>query len=132
MAHTSSGASCTEVSPPRSAHGWPRSSSTPTACRRCSGRSHDRGVAMGALEGRVALITGGARGQGRAHALALAAEGADIVAADAPGPMTHLTYPLGTEDDLRDTAKLVEELGRRCLPIAVDVRDSAQVGAAVE
>lgn len=87
---------------------------------------------MGALDGRVALITGGARGQGRAHALALAAEGADIVAADAPGPMTDLTYPLGTEDDLRETAKLVEELGRRCLPVSVDVRDSAQVAAAVE
>lgn len=87
---------------------------------------------MGALDGRIALITGGARGQGRAHALALAAEGADIVAADAPGPMEDLTYPLGTEDDLRDTSKLVEELGRRCLPIALDVRDPAQVGAAVE
>jgi SDR family mycofactocin-dependent oxidoreductase len=87
---------------------------------------------MGALDGRVALITGGARGQGRAHALALAAEGADIVAADVPAPMTDLTYPLGTEEDLRDTVKLVEELGRRCLPISLDVRDSAQVGAAVE
>jgi SDR family mycofactocin-dependent oxidoreductase len=87
---------------------------------------------MGALDGRVALITGGARGQGRAHALALAAEGADVVAADAPGPMTDLTYPLGSEDDLQETARLVEELGRRCLPLAVDVRDSAQVGAAVE
>ena len=87
---------------------------------------------MGALEGRVALITGAARGQGRAHALALAAEGADIVAADAPGPMLDLTYPLGTEDDLRDTAKRVEELGQRCLAIALDVRDSAQVGVAVE
>lgn len=87
---------------------------------------------MGALDGRVALITGGARGQGRAHAVALAAEGADIVAADAPGPMAGLTYPLGTEDDLRETAKLVEELGRRCLPISVDVRDSAQVHAAVQ
>ena len=87
---------------------------------------------MAALDGRVALITGAARGQGRAHALALAAEGVDIVAADAPGPMMDLTYPLGTEDDLRDTAKRVEELGRRCLPITVDVRDSAQVGAAVE
>jgi SDR family mycofactocin-dependent oxidoreductase len=87
---------------------------------------------MGALDGRVALITGGARGQGRAHALALAAEGSDITLADAPGPMTELTYPLGTEDDLRDTAKRVEELGRRCLPLSVDVRDPAQVGAAVE
>ncbi|MCV6966910.1 3-ketoacyl-ACP reductase [Mycobacterium intermedium] len=87
---------------------------------------------MGALDGRVALITGGARGQGRAHALALAAEGADIVAADAPGPMAGLTYPLGTEDDLHETAKLVEELGRRCLPISVDVRDPGQVDAAVQ
>ncbi len=87
---------------------------------------------MGALDGRVAIITGGARGQGRAHALALAAEGADIVAADVPGPMLGLTYPLGTADDLHETAKLVEERGRRCLPMAVDVRDSAQVATAVE
>ncbi len=63
--------------------------------------------------------------------MALAAEGADIVAADAPGPMSDLTYPLATEDDLRETAKLVDELGRRCLPIAIDVRDSAQVDAAI-
>jgi len=87
---------------------------------------------MGALDGRVALITGAARGQGRAHALALAAAGADIVAADAPRSMVGLTYPLGTEDDLRDTAKRVDELGTRCLPIALDVRDSTAVGAAVE
>jgi len=87
---------------------------------------------MGALDGRVALITGAARGQGRAHALALAAAGADIVAADAPRSMVGLTYPLGTEDDLRDTARRVGELGTRCLPIALDVRDSTAVGAAVE
>ncbi len=86
---------------------------------------------MGALDGRVAFITGGARGQGRAHALALAAEGANVVVADAPRPM-NLTYPLGTEDDLRATAKEVEELGGLCLPIAMDVRDAAAVGAAVE
>ena len=86
---------------------------------------------MGALDGRVALITGGGRGQGRAHALALAAEGADVVVADAPDAMTGLTYPLGTEEDLRETAKRVEELGRRCLPIALDVRDAKQVDAAV-
>lgn len=64
--------------------------------------------------------------------MALAAEGADIVAADAPGPMKDLSYPLGTESDLRDTVELVNALGRRCTPIAVDVRDSAQVNAAVE
>ena len=78
------------------------------------------------------MITGAARGQGRAHALALAAEGADIIATDAPGPMKDLSYPLGTESDLRDTVELVNALGRRCTPIAVDVRDSAQVNAAVE
>jgi NAD(P)-dependent dehydrogenase (short-subunit alcohol dehydrogenase family) len=87
---------------------------------------------MGALDGRVAFITGGARGQGRAHALALAAEGASVVIADAPRPMADLTYPLGTEADLRDTATQVEELGGLCLPIAMDVRDPAAVGAAVE
>jgi SDR family mycofactocin-dependent oxidoreductase len=86
---------------------------------------------MGALDGRVAFITGGARGQGRAHALALAAEGANVVVADAPRLM-NLAYPLGTEEDLRATAKKVEELGRLCLPIAMDVRDAAAVGAAVE
>lgn len=86
---------------------------------------------MGVLDGRVAFITGGARGQGRAHALALAAEGANVVIADAPRPM-NLTYPLGTEDDLRGTAKDVEELGSVCLPIAMDVRDPAAVNAAIE
>ena len=64
--------------------------------------------------------------------MALAAEGADVVAADAPDAMTDLTYPLGTEDDLRETTKLVEALGRRCLPLTLDVRDSAAVGAAIK
>ena len=63
---------------------------------------------MGSLDGRVALITGAARGQGRSHALALAAEGCDIVACDVPGAMPALTYPLASEDDLHRTAKLVE------------------------
>lgn len=86
---------------------------------------------MGALEGRVAFVTGGARGQGRAHALALAAEGANVVLADVPRPM-NLTYPLGTEDDLRATAKEVEELGVLCVPLVVDVRDAAAVNAAID
>src|ERR1700761_9690984 len=86
---------------------------------------------MGALDGRVALITGGARGRGRAQALPRPAEGADVVVADAPNPMADLTYPLGTEDDLRVTAKLGDELGRRCVPLTLDVRDGAAVEAAV-
>ena len=87
---------------------------------------------MGALDGRVAFVTGGARGQGRAHALALAAHGANIVVADAPHPMSGLTYPLGTEDDLHVTAKQIEAVGSVCLPVAMDVRDPAAVDAAVE
>ncbi|WP_396925331.1 mycofactocin-coupled SDR family oxidoreductase [Mycolicibacterium sp.] len=86
---------------------------------------------MGALDGRVAFITGGARGQGRAHALALAGEGATIAIADAPGPM-NLSYPLSTEDDLRSTTKDVEQLGGVCLPIVMDVRDATAVAAAIE
>ncbi len=54
------------------------------------------------------------------------------MAADVPDAMTDLTYPLGTEDDLRETAKLVEALDRRCLPLTVDVRDSAAVNAAIK
>lgn len=87
---------------------------------------------MGSLDGRVALITGGARGQGRSHALAMAAEGADIVALDVPGPMVGLDYPLASADDLFHTARLVEGLGRRCLPLEVDIRDGDRVDAAVK
>jgi SDR family mycofactocin-dependent oxidoreductase len=87
---------------------------------------------MGSLEGRVALITGAARGQGRSHALALAAEGADIVAWDVPQAMSSPTYPLATQKDLDLTSKLVTETGRRCLPLSVDVSDSAQVNAGVQ
>lgn len=87
---------------------------------------------MGLLDGQVALITGAARGQGRSHAVALSGEGADIVACDVPGSMTTPTYPLATLDDLNMTAKLVESQGRRCLPIALDVRDSGRVNMAVD
>ena len=87
---------------------------------------------MGSLDGKVALVTGGGRGQGRSHALALAVEGADVVIWDAPGPMSTPTYPLGTREDMDLTAKLVGEQGRSCLPMAVDVRESGQVDAAVE
>src|SRR6202011_3317496 len=87
---------------------------------------------MGSLDGRVALITGAARGQGRSHALALAAEGADIVAWDVPQSMSSLTYPLATQEDLDLTAMLVTEMGRRCLSLPVDVADSSQVNAGVQ
>src|ERR1039457_919925 len=87
---------------------------------------------MGSLDGKVALITGAARGQGRSHALALAAEGADIVAWDVPQAMSSVTYPLATKEDLHLTAKRVTEKGRRCLSLPVDVSDSGQVNAGVQ
>ena len=87
---------------------------------------------MGSLDGKVALITGAARGQGRSHALALAAEGADIVAWDVPQAMSSIPYPLATQEDLDLTSKLVTERGRRCLSLSVDVSDSTQVDAGVQ
>lgn len=87
---------------------------------------------MGALEGKVALITGGARGQGRAHATTLAREGADIVVCDIAGPVDEVDYPLATPADLRRTVQSVESLGRRCLAVTADVRDLAAVQGVVD
>ena len=87
---------------------------------------------MGQLDGRVALVTGAARGQGRAHAVVLAREGADVVLCDLCDDLPAVTYPLGTEEELRYTAKLVEEQGRSALAERCDVRDPAQVQAVVD
>ncbi|WP_145011689.1 mycofactocin-coupled SDR family oxidoreductase [Mycobacterium marseillense] len=78
---------------------------------------------MGIAEGKVAFITGAARGQGRSHAVALAAEGADIIASDLAGPVATAPYPMATEDDLAETVRLIEGLGRKCIAAKVDVRD---------
>jgi SDR family mycofactocin-dependent oxidoreductase len=86
---------------------------------------------MGQLDGRVAFITGGARGQGRAHALALAAEGADVVVADIAADLPVLRYPLANPDQLAETVKLIEEYGVRALGLQVDARDTAQMNGAV-
>jgi SDR family mycofactocin-dependent oxidoreductase len=86
---------------------------------------------MGQLDGRVAFITGGARGQGRAHALALAAEGADVVVADIGADLDVLGYPLATPDQITETVKLVEEHGVRALGLQVDARDTDQLNNAV-
>ena len=81
---------------------------------------------MGRLAGKVAFITGAARGQGRAEAVRLAAEGADIIAIDIfRSAGRHVRYRPPTEADLDQTAKLVEEQGRRALTREVDVRDLA-------
>ncbi|MCF8588929.1 mycofactocin-coupled SDR family oxidoreductase [Gordonia liuliyuniae] len=80
---------------------------------------------MGRVAGKVAFITGAARGQGRAHAVRLAQEGADIIAVDSCEDVSSLEYPMATEDDLRETERLVRELGRRVMVRKVDVRDQA-------
>jgi len=78
------------------------------------------------LEGRVAFVTGAARGQGRAHAVRLANEGADIVAVDVCGPVSDtITYPSATAEDLAETASAVEATGRKVLAREVDIRDLA-------
>jgi SDR family mycofactocin-dependent oxidoreductase len=86
----------------------------------------------GRLEGKVALITGAARGQGRSHAAVLATEGADIVAVDLCGPVASVAYPLSTPDDLAETAKLVTAAGRRVETFVGDVRSSADMRAATD
>ena len=80
----------------------------------------------GPLEGRVAFITGAARGQGRAHAIRLANDGADIIAIDVCEPISEtITYPLGTSEELADTVREVEATGRKVLAREVDIRDLA-------
>jgi SDR family mycofactocin-dependent oxidoreductase len=86
----------------------------------------------GRLEGKVAFITGGARGQGRSHALRLASEGADIIAVDIAAQIDSVPYALGTLDDLAETAKAVEALDRRIFTAQADVRDKAALSAAFE
>lgn len=77
----------------------------------------------GRVAGKVAVITGAARGQGRAHAVRLAQEGADILAIDIAGPLPGVPYDSATPDDLDETVRQVEALGRRIIPTIADVRD---------
>lgn len=79
--------------------------------------------------GKVAFITGAARGQGRAEAVRLAAEGADIIALDLCEDLPTTTYEGSTPEDLAETVALVEKLGRRIIPIQADVRDYDRVEA---
>lgn len=86
---------------------------------------------MGELTGKVAFITGAARGQGRAHAVKLASEGADIIALDLCQQIDSVPYPLATPDDLAATVKLVEDTGARIVAFQADVRDRDAVKAAL-
>jgi (+)-trans-carveol dehydrogenase len=86
---------------------------------------------MGKLEGKVAVVTGAGRGQGRAHAVRLAEEGADIIAIDICEQIDSVPYELSSEDDLAGTGKLVEELDRRIITLKGDVRSRADMESAV-
>jgi len=87
---------------------------------------------MGRMDGKVALITGAARGQGRAHAVRLAQEGADIIAVDSCAQLPSVPYPLATKDDLDETARLVESVGRRVVTAVADVRDPSALREAID
>jgi NAD(P)-dependent dehydrogenase (short-subunit alcohol dehydrogenase family) len=88
----------------------------------------------GRVEGKVAFITGAARGQGRSHALRLAQEGADIIAVDVAEDIPSVTrfYPGATEADLAETVKQVEALDRRIIATKVDVREYEALKAALD
>ncbi len=86
---------------------------------------------MNSLGGRVALVTGAARGMGRAHAVKLAGEGADVIAVDICADLASTDYPGATTADLAETGRLVERQGRRILLGQVDVRDGDAMQAVV-
>jgi SDR family mycofactocin-dependent oxidoreductase len=87
---------------------------------------------MGRLEGKVAFVTGAARGQGRSHAVRFAQEGADVIAIDALTDVGSVGYPMATQADMDDTVRQVEAHDRRILASKVDVRDGAAVQKAVD
>jgi SDR family mycofactocin-dependent oxidoreductase len=87
---------------------------------------------MGKLDGKVAFITGAGRGQGRAHAVRLAEEGADIIAVDICEDLPTVPYPLSSADDLEHTAKLVRDTGARVVSKVADVRDIAALQTAFD
>src|SRR6202042_1719661 len=84
------------------------------------------------LSGKVAFVTGAARGQGRAHALRLAQEGADIIACDVCAEFATTQYPGATPDDLAETVRLIEEQDRRVVARQADVRDFDALQALVD
>jgi SDR family mycofactocin-dependent oxidoreductase len=83
------------------------------------------------LEGKVAFITGAARGQGRSHALRFAEEGADVIVTDLCAQMESVAYPQGSSEELEDIAAEVRALGRKAFPMKADVRDREQLASAL-
>jgi SDR family mycofactocin-dependent oxidoreductase len=87
---------------------------------------------MGQLDGRVAFVTGAARGQGRSHAVRLAGEGADIIGVDICADIPANAYAMATPQELAETESLVKEQGRRMLGTVADVRDFHRLRAALD
>ena len=77
----------------------------------------------GRVAGKVAFVTGAARGQGRSHAVRLAEEGADVIAIDLCSPVSTISYPMSEKSELEETRRLVESFGRRAVTAVADVRD---------
>jgi SDR family mycofactocin-dependent oxidoreductase len=86
----------------------------------------------GRVAGKVVLVTGAARGQGRSHAVRFADEGADVIVVDVCAPIPGVGYPAATPEDLAETVRLVEAAGRRALPAQIDIRDLDALRAAVD
>src|SRR4051794_9669019 len=107
---------------------WP----SPDVYALAFGFRHIPGGIVGKLEGKVALISGAARGQGRSHAVRLAQEGADIIAFDVCRQLGSVPYPMATSEDLTETVRLVEDLDRRIVAREADVRDLAAVQEVVD
>jgi SDR family mycofactocin-dependent oxidoreductase len=87
---------------------------------------------MGKLDGKVVFITGAGRGQGRAHAVRLAEEGADVIATDICANVDSIDYPMSSTEDLDETARLVKDKGRRVVTAVADVRNRGQLEAAAK
>lgn len=90
------------------------------------------GNAEGRVKGKVAFVTGAARGQGRSHAVRLAEEGADIIAVDICRDIDTIGYPMATPEDLEETAQFVEKTGQRAFTAQADVREAGQLREALE
>jgi SDR family mycofactocin-dependent oxidoreductase len=86
---------------------------------------------MGRVQGKVAFVTGAARGQGRSHAVKLASEGANIIAVDRCAPIENAPYAMATREDLDETVRLVEEAGGKIVARVADVRDLDALAAVV-
>src|SRR3954466_3897143 len=89
-------------------------------------------VPVGLLEGKVGLVTGAGHGQGRTHAVRMAEEGADVILCDICAPVAQTGASMATYEELRETARLVETVGRRAVVGIADVRDRVTLQTVVD